>query len=463
MARLIETDWPDFGMPALPPASDAALYRGRIALLRARMEAAGLSVLLVYGDREHMGNLHWLTGFDPRFEEAVAVVRPTGPVRLLVGNEGWAYVPVSPLFPDDMAREVWPGFSLMNQPRAGARPLRHVLGEAMGEAGPGGVVCGVAGWKAFAAEDGPEPGQMIAAPAFVVDAARAAAARVVDAAALFMDPGTGLRATASAAEIAAHDQANAIVTGAMRRVLFGLRPGMTDLEAAGLGRLGGMPLSCHPTFCTGAAADLGLASPSGQVIARGAPLSLNFAVWRANCCRAGWIAAGPEDLPERARDYVEAFAGPYMDAMAAWFGALRIGAPGGTLHALIDRALPRDVFGITLNPGHLIDAEEWLSSPIYPGSTIPLASGMVVQVDVIPASARYFSTRMEDTVALADTGLRAAIARDHPRLAARIAQRRGFMADTLGIALPEEVLPLSDLTGIVPPYFLAPHRVLAAG
>ena len=40
------------------------------------------------------------------------------------------------------------------------------------------------------------------------------------------------------------------------------------------------------------------------------------------------------------------------------------------------------------------------------GSEIPVASGMAIQVDVIPQSRKYFSTRMEDGLVIADAELR---------------------------------------------------------
>jgi purine nucleosidase len=459
-AELIEADWPDFGMPDLPPPLGAAVYRDRLAEVRRRMAAAGLLRLVVYGDREHIGNLHWLTGFDPRFEEAVLILGAGGAPLLLVGNEGQAYVPVSPLWPDGLRMEVWQPLSLVSQPRGASRHLGEILAaEGLGA----GVRTGIAGWKYFGTADGPDPGQMLAVPAFLADAVRSACgpAAVSDATAMFMSPADGLRTIATAHEIALAEHANAVAAGAMRRILTGLGAGMTDHEAVGLAALPGLPLSCHVTFAAGPRAALGLAGASGVRLARGMALSLNVAVWRANCCRAGWIAAGPEKLPAPARDYLDAFAGPYFAAMAEWFASLRTGTPGGAIQALIDRLLPRGTFGITLNPGHLIDVEEWLSSPVFPGSDLPLRSGHLIQIDVIPSSPRHFSTRMEDTVALADAALRAEIARDWPGMAARIAARRRFMAGTLGLALPDEVLPLSDLTGIIAPFFLAPRRILA--
>ena len=41
----------------------------------------------------------------------------------------------------------------------------------------------------------------------------------------------------------------------------------------------------------------------------------------------------------------------------------------------------------------------------------------------------------------------------------RCQKRRKFMTDVLGIELPEEILPLSNVPGIVPPFFLAPNEV----
>ena len=48
------------------------------------MQQAGLTFLVVYADREHSANLSFLTGFDPRFEEAVLLLDARGHRRLLV-------------------------------------------------------------------------------------------------------------------------------------------------------------------------------------------------------------------------------------------------------------------------------------------------------------------------------------------------------------------------------------------
>jgi hypothetical protein len=217
------------------------------------------------------------------------------------------------------------------------------------------------------------------------------------------------------------------------------------------------------TLAAGENRNRGLTGPTGAVVRRGEPLSTNVCYWGSNSCRAGWVAASAQDLPSAAQDYVENFAGIYFEVINQWFSLLKIGAPGGQLAHLIDEKLPFDKFGIFLNPGHLIHLDEWVSSPIYSGSTIPLHSGMAIQVDVIPASPAYFSTRVEDGVVLADESLRRQLQAQFPDCFARCQQRREFMINVLGIDLPEEVLPLSNIPAIVPPFFLRPNLVLAMG
>jgi hypothetical protein len=215
------------------------------------------------------------------------------------------------------------------------------------------------------------------------------------------------------------------------------------------------------TLVTGDNRERGLSGPIGARVRRGDPLASNISYWGSNICRAGWVAESAADLPAEARDYVEAFAGPYVEAMAEWFAHLRIGTRGGELAAIVAERLPFERFGISLNAGHLIHLEEWVSSPVYPGSEVRLHSGMAVQVDVIPSSPVYFSTRMEDGVVLADADLRRKLHKLDPACYGRCEKRRAFMTDVLGLEVSEDVLPLSNIPTIVPPFFLRPNAVLA--
>jgi hypothetical protein len=68
---------------------------------------------------------------------------------------------------------------------------------------------------------------------------------------------------------------------------------------------------------------------------------------------------------------------------------------------------------------------------------------------------------MEDGLVIADAELRAQLEQQYPDLYARCQQRRAFMIDTLGYPVPEEVLPLSNIPAIVPPFLLSPNTVFA--
>jgi hypothetical protein len=457
--RLIEIQWPVFGEDGPPAPASVGEFEARIEAVRGAMDRLGLTHLVVYGDREHFANLAWLTGFDPRFEEAVLVLGRDGDPLLIVGNECEGYLPVSPLYAAGKLRsERFQSFSLLNQPRGDSRLLRDIFaGEGIGT----GAAVGCVGWKYFADSEHPDGLHAIDLPAYLVDTLRELADResVTNATAILMDPDTGLRTFCSPAEIAYFEYTNILASEGMRRMLFGMREGMTDHELVQLAGYNGVPLGCHITVAAG---DLpGLSGPVGATTRRGVPLSTNLCYWGSNCCRAGWIASSARDLPAEARDYVANFAGPYFEAMAEWFDRLRIGTPGGDLARLIAQKLPFEKFGIFLNAGHLIHLDEWLSSPIYPGSDVPIHSGMVMQVDVIPSSRVYASTRMEDGVALTDEALRREIRARFPDCFARCQKRREFMTDVLGIPLPQEILPLSNLPGIVPPFFLNPNTILA--
>ena len=458
-ARLIEIDWPDYGRPDPPPPVTRTALLARLGALRAAMAGRGLSHLVIYGDREHFANLAWATDFDPRFEEAILVLPGADKPLLIAGNECFDYTLTSPLVAEgDVERVRCASLSLLSQPRDTPR-----LGDILADAIPAGARVGVAGWKYWGPDEVADPARALEVPALLADLLRARVGpdRVENATDLLMHPAHGLRATVSPDEIAAMEYANAVASRAVRNLLFALREGMTDFEAVAAAGLDGAPLACHVTFATGARAFQGLSSPTGQRLTRGSPLSFNVAPWYANICRAGWVAEGPGDLPPAARDYVEAFAGPYLAALSTWFAAMRPGTPGGAIHAQVQRDLPFETFGIFLNPGHLIHLDEWLSSPIFAGSDIPLRSGMAIQVDIIPAHPVYGSTRMEEGIVIADADLRAKLAASHPGLIARCAARRGFMRETIGLDVPDTVLPLADTAGIVPPFLLAPRRVLS--
>jgi hypothetical protein len=451
-ARLAEISLPDFGMPDARPEIPASLHAARIERLRERAETRGYDRIVVYADREHSANLAYLTGFDPRFEEAVLVVGPTGEPAILVGNECHGMAGAAPL---PMRRHLFQDLSLPGQPRDRSRPLAEILaGEGIG---PGSRV-GVVGWKTYASR------ATIEAPAYLIDELRCLAGPgglVENAGDLLIDPADGLRVVNEVEQLAAFEHAACQTSQGVRRLLFGLVPGMTEREAVRLLDWNGMPLSCHLMLSAGPRASLGLLGPGDRPIERGDPLTVAFGIWGALNCRAGFVVEDAGELPGAIGDYVERLVGPYFEAVAEWYAALHVGQTGGALQAIIDRHLADPFFGIFLNPGHQIHLDEWVNSPVAPGSPIELRSGMALQVDIIPATGTpYFTTNIEDGVALADASLRAAFADGYPDAWRRIQARRRFMGEALGITLHTDVLPFSNLAAFLPPFLLRPDRAM---
>ncbi len=453
-ARLIDLQLPAFGMPDAMPALPASLFADRLTRLRQRAAGRGYDRLVIYADREHSATMSWLTGFDPRFEEAVLVVGPgDDDPAILVGNECFGVAGAAPL---SMRRIRFQDLSLPNQPRDRSQPLAAILA---GEGITGGTRVGVIGWKTFAERS------RLEVPAYLVDELRrlvGAGGAVENAGDLAIDPADGLRVINELDQLAAMEYAACQTSQGVRDLLFGLRPGMTEQEGVRLLRWNGMPLSCHLMLTSGPRASFGLLSPSDRVIEAGDRFTVAFGVWGALNCRAGFVVADAADLPAPIADYVERLVVPYFEAIAAWYGALRIGATGGDLHEAVASRLGDPFFGIFLNAGHQIHLDEWVNSPVWAGSPVVLRSGMAFQVDVIPATGTdFFTTNIEDGVALADAGLRDAFAARYPDAWARIVARRRFMTEALGIELSPDVLPFSNIPAYLPPFLLRPDRAMA--
>jgi hypothetical protein len=452
LPRLAALRLPDFGEPTIRPELPAARYPERIDALRDRMARRGYDLLIVYADREHSASLSFLTGFDPRFEEALLVVGPDGDPAILVGNECFGMAGIAPL---PMRRHLLQDLSLPSQPRHRSRPLAEILAD---EGVRAGGRIGLVGWKTYADR------ATIEAPAFIVDALRRLVGPdglVENAADILIGPADGLRVINDVDQLAVFEWAATQTSGGVRRVLEGLRPGLTEREAVRFLDWNGSPLSCHLMLSAGPRASLGLLSPSDRPIEHGDRFTVAFGIWGALNCRAGFVVEDAAELPPAIRDYVECLVGPYFAAVAEWYRALRVGIAGGVLQDIIDRRLGDPFFGIFLNPGHQIHLDEWVNSPISPGSTIPLASGMAFQVDIIPATGTdYFTTNIEDGVALAAAPLREEFARRYPDTWSRIQARRAFMADVLGIALHPDVLPFSNIPAYLPPFLLRPDRAM---
>jgi hypothetical protein len=457
--RLSEVELPEFGVPDNRPELAKSIYSARFDAFRRAKTKAGLDACVIYADREHCANLAYLTGFDPRFEEALLILVDGRPPTIITGPENQSCAAAAMI---DVEVVLYPPFGLMGQARGRTPALLDLL---RGLGLTPNTRTGVLGWKYFGRHEAERPESWLETPSYIVDALRAAVGPggvVVNANALLMDSSTGLRAVNEVDQLAQFEFSAVHASEAVKRVLFGLKPGMREFEAVELMRLNGLPHSCHTMLSTGARTLIGLAGPSSKRIELGDVFTTAVGYWGALTSRAGWVARDASNLPAAASDYVEKVVAPYFACAADWYETIGIGVSGGELDAQVRARLGDPFFNLILNPGHLIHLDEWMNTPVYPGSSETFASGAAVQCDIIPAvAAPYFTTNIEDGIALLDAKGRDEMKEKHPDLWSRVEARRAFMDDVLGIRLKPETLPLSNIPAYLPPYLLSPRRVLS--
>ena len=457
MVEIVPIELPDFGgldepLPQIPVSE----YEQRLVTIVARMKEAHLDILVVYADREHCANMAFLSGFDPRFEEALLLLDLTGRRWLLVGNECMGYLPDAQLKCEPV---MFQEFSLMGQPRGNSRALRAIFTD-FGIARGASVGC--AGWKYFEGPLVENPHIALEIPAYIVDLLRNLAGepeKVRNAGGLFMNPQDGLRVINSANQIAQFEFASIRTSESVLSVIRHVREGVAENELERLLIGSGLPFSCHPIVSFGEKVKRGLSSPSANRARLGDAFVVGFGIQGALTCRAGAIARGPQDLPTSLREFYPRLAANYFQVVVRWYESLRIGARGGDVWQAVESARDPAAYTFAVNPGHYLHLDEWVHSPFSPGSDVLLRSGMALQADIIPVSRGPFCyINAEDGIVLADDNLRAELASHYPACWRRMEMRRNFMKDLLGITLHEDVLPLGNAPGWLAPYVLEPSR-----
>ena len=453
--ELIDVAPPALELPDEPRAISGAEFEARIAALQAAVDA---DWIVVYGDREHNANLIFLCNLDPRFEEALLVIGPHTRT-LVLGKEDVGYVPIVPIEVDVV---LCPTFSLMGIDRGGGPTFEQTLRDlGIG----GGAQIGVVGWKALLPQEWNGRTPAIFVPAFFVDTLREIAGEsgtVFDATTALTSPRTGLRTVSSADQIAVFEWGASRCSAWVHAIIGAARPGASEHDAFRAAEWSGEPLSLHPVFASGPDVAVGLRSPSSRRLELGDAAVACIGLWGGNCARGGIVAGSAGDLTAASEGYLERLAMPYWRAIATWYETLAVGIAGAEVFDTVTALLAAEEFASSLNPGHLIHYEEWLDSPIRAGSDDPIASGMVLQSDIIPTGIRPgWTVNCEDTVAIADAALRSELETRHPALWARVRARQEYRRSQLGIPLRDEVLPLSCTAAYFRPFWLASGQALA--
>ena len=436
---------PTFLSTTAPQPLSAALYEARCAALKA---AAGCDWVVVYGDREHSADLTFLTNFDPRFEEAILVLGPKH--AFIVGNEGVGYVS---MFGPKLEVHLSQSLGLMGQDRTQYPRLSGVL-QSIGLSA--GATVGVVGWKYLEPieQDEPEPAYVPAMLLAAIRKACAGTAIIRDVTHCMTHPTHGMRSNNDAAQLVTFAWGAQRAALAVDRIVRGARPGMSEHHAVAQMLYEGDPLSCHLMMSGSQTHVVGLRSPSTRMLQHKDAVTTAVGFRGGLCCRAGVLA------PTVDASYLDTYVAPYMQTQKAWYEALRVGISGGDVHAIVMQSLAGAPYEPALNPGHLGSVDEWCHTPIRPGSADPIRSGMLIQCDIIPSQTPAGTAlNCEDTVAIADAPLRAAIAAQDPELWNVIQARRDYLRDAIGITLAAEVLPLSLANARYAPGWLQPDVV----
>ena len=441
---------PDFGPIGAPAPISAERYAERCDTA---LQTAGTDWLYVYADREHFANVMYLSGFEPRFEEALLLLGSGGRRIIVTGNECVSYTSVSPL----PGLEVFLSqtMSLPGQDRTTAPRLDHVLSEIGLKRGDS---VGVIGWKYLEAAEWPEEPRppFLPAPYLAALQRTVGTDSVVDRTEVLLHPQDGQRSIISADQIAVFEGAAARTSQMVWNVIGRIRPGDTERDAALRMNYRGEPVTAHPMLASGDAAGgpvIGLESPGWRRINKGDGVSTAVGLWGGLTARGGLV-----------EDHDDAFvevAAAYFAGLVRWYATADIDVEGGLIHDEVTGVLSDGGLRSLLNPGHLTGHEEWSHTPIRPGSSDRIRSGMHMQVDIIPAPMRDgWALNCEDSVVFADRSLRDDLAQQYPDVWKRISARRKFMTDTLGVSIADAVLPLSDTPLCLPPLWLRSDHIL---
>ena len=446
--ELARIGFPFADPPDSPPHIGTAEYERRLDAL---WDSTDVDWIAVYGDPEHRGNLSYLCGVDPRFEEALLVLGRNSR-RLIVGTEGRELAHQGPV----PMETLWvPTLSGAGIDRGSGLTLREAIAAAGVERGHR---VGVIGWKLLEPLEWAEQVPGIAAPAFVVDALRSAAGgadHVLDLTATLLDARDGQRFANSADQIAFFEWGASHAAAAVHGVITSARPGGSEAELATGMRYSGAPLSYHPVVASGPDLPAVLGRPGSRFVGRGEPVFVMVGVWGGNCARAGILGADEGDCRPDNPGYLARVAIPYWRAVAAWYEAMAVGRPAGDVLAEVTEACRRQGFQPALGVGHFVDWEDWPNTPFRDRSDAPIRSGTVVDCDIFSdRNGPAHMVHCEDTIAVADGALRAEIAERHPLVWSRFERRQRFMREQLGIAISEDILPLTDSAGYLPPFWL---------
>jgi hypothetical protein len=202
-----------------------------------------LTHVIIYGDRERFANLEYLTGYDPRYEEALAIIDIAGNVSVVVGNEGFAY---SYVIPYEVNRMLYQNFSLQGQPRDKLVTLSSIFSKS-------GIrqtsKVGIIGFKYFEKTHIKVPKYSYDIPAYILEELYEIVEKhnVSNVTHFMTDKIEGIRLIIrSPKEVAFYEHVAMKTSNVIIRMIKHLRPGITELELSKKACFDATPMSVFP-------------------------------------------------------------------------------------------------------------------------------------------------------------------------------------------------------------------------
>ncbi len=433
-------------------------YLDRIDRLADKMKANGLDFAVMYGDREHFMNVDYFTGYDPRFEETLFVVDKNKNMWLLVGTEGLGY---SSAIPYPLTVILYLNFGLQGQQRDNVKPLEAIFDD-MGILPTSKV--GVMGYKYLTDNENNIIRDEFDIPHYILKAIESKKCNVQNYTDIMTGLPDGLRMSVrTAKEIAMIDYMNANVSNVFLTMFNKMKEGITEIELSCIPSYM-HPTNVHPMVCFGEeSVNIGLKSPAEYKLEIGEIASICYSLRYSLTCRASIAAFDEASCKNGLEKEIEGFYKGYYQAVVKWYESLQIGEETGKIYDGVMDIVGGDYFGLLLNPGHNIGADEWTNSSFYKDSKIKLHSGSHLQCDIIASGTNPTKKAIcEDGIIIADEKLRKELEKEYPEIYTKIMKRQKMMREVLGINIRDEVLPMSNLCGVYWPFMMDKSKIFFA-
>ena len=427
--------------------------RQRLDKVIKKMNEEKYDSLVIYADLEHGNNFEYLTGFLPRFEEALLVLNSTGNHYMIMGNENLNKVNHSRIKANPIH---CPYFSLPNQPMNNESSFIDIIRQSQ-------LVkdskVGIVGWKNFTSSYENNL-SLFDVPYYIVDAIKTIVGDNISNATYLFIGENGARCTNNVNEIAHYEYGASLASDCMLKAMDKLEIGVSEIELGSYLNSDGQRNSVVTIASSGPRFIKANLYPTNNTVKLADPISLTVGYKGGLSSRNGYTVNNQEELDENVRDYLDVVVKPYFETVSKWLENIHCGMQGRELYNLVEKYLPKEKYNWSLCPGHLTADEEWLSSNIYEGSKEILRSGMLYQIDIIPSVKGYCGSNIEGTILLADEKLREEIRLKEPELWQRFQNRRKYIIYELNIAINDDVMPMGSTVGYLRPFLLNKEKAM---